>query len=245
MANQTLIGCIDFATGLAEFDQEDCEYSGCMIWQGLHAGQVAVTIDTILCDDIYYGCVIFPGGTFEVVVPDNCCEFGDPCGECVDTPPKCISMSFTDWEACCFSGIADSRMKVYSLPDLICEQSIFTPCVFGAGAVEDIPGFMELFDYDGESGCSEGERPRSLFFVRLFMTIVITGESTIEIDIRMDIGEFSIPFTLFHATIDGLDDPCFYLLSGHTISNEIQCGDDGDSTAIGGGNVTIAPAGCP
>ena len=96
MANQTLTGCIDFETGLAKFDQGDCEYTGCLVTGGIHAGQVAVTIDTDSCDDIYYGCVVFPSGTFEVVVPDDCCS-GDNCSTCTGITPKNLTFEFDGW----------------------------------------------------------------------------------------------------------------------------------------------------
>ncbi len=85
MADQTITGCIDFSTGRAIFDQDDCEYFGCMHFQGIHAGQVAVTIFSTTCDDVFFGCVNLITGRFEVVVPDDCCTFAD-CTICPDLP---------------------------------------------------------------------------------------------------------------------------------------------------------------
>lgn len=113
MANQTLTGCVKFPSGQVIFDQDDCEYTGCMIWSGTHAGQVAVTILTDKCDDTYYGCVNFPGGTFSVVVPDNCCvELGIDCANCtINETPKFITLELADFtQAPCTSlGIGPNQ----------------------------------------------------------------------------------------------------------------------------------------
>jgi len=74
MANETLYGCVTWPGGVVSFDQyPDCTYNGCIEWTGIHAGQVAVTVSTDECDDIYYGCVDWSTGKFEVSVPEDCC----------------------------------------------------------------------------------------------------------------------------------------------------------------------------
>lgn len=106
MANQTLIGCVNFATGQVIFDQGICEYAGCMIWSGTHAGQVAVTIGVGGCDDIYYGCVNFASGTFSVIVPAECCTFipGQTalCVPCFDPfkAPNQYNVTIADVDVC-------------------------------------------------------------------------------------------------------------------------------------------------
>ncbi len=85
MANVTIEGCVIYIDGSIMFKQDgpgedDCTYYGCIIWTGVHAGQVAITVETELCDDIYYGCVDWDdGGKFKVDIPGDCCNEGsDP-----------------------------------------------------------------------------------------------------------------------------------------------------------------------
>jgi len=88
MANETLTGCVTWPGGVITFTQNSgcCRYSGCIEWTGIHAGQVAITIDTDNCNDTYYGCINWTTGAFEVSVPDNCCDNGEGsdiiCGCC-------------------------------------------------------------------------------------------------------------------------------------------------------------------
>lgn len=78
MANETIYGCVDWSDGKVTFSQDTCEYLACIIWTGVHAGQVAVTIETDYCDDTYYGCVDWSNdGKFQVSIPTFCCEIGE------------------------------------------------------------------------------------------------------------------------------------------------------------------------
>ncbi len=106
MANETIYGCVTWPGGVVTFDQDPgCQYTGCVDWSGLHAGQVAVTISTEICDDTYYGCVNWATNRFEVSVPDDCCIFGShpncPCTACEPgsggpgIQPKYIELDFT------------------------------------------------------------------------------------------------------------------------------------------------------
>lgn len=239
MANQTVTGCINFDTGLAEFDQDDCEYSGCLVTGGIHDKQVAVTIDTDLCDDTFFGCVIFPGGTFEVVVPDFCCSgtTGDACGFCTDLPPECINMSFTGWEICCVLGIVFTDMDVFSLPALILDQS--DTCIYDAGDFEETSFMQQRLYFDLETECSGEVTPFTLFPILLMQIRVLTNK--IELDVTITDGDL-IQFIIAAATVDELDDPCNYLLSGHTIPNEFECDDE---HFFSGGDIIITPAVCP
>ncbi len=162
MANQTLTGCINFVTGLAEFNQDDCEYSGCLVIGGVHDKQVAVTIDTILCDDIYYGCVIFPGGTFEVVVPDDCCKIiarsKSNCTHCdIDTTPRFLTVTFAgcaDNDNCCDNSSNDDFISSDGISGLTgrtftIKQSGSNACLFSASVFDDgaeVLGSAEVFD---------------------------------------------------------------------------------------------------
>jgi len=101
MANKTITGHIEEVEGKWKvvFDGEACDsgdYTGKMVWTGVHAGQVAVTVDELNCDDIYYGDI--PDEcpwTFEVEIPDNCCGLSN-CSSC----PAIYSTS--EWTPCCF-----------------------------------------------------------------------------------------------------------------------------------------------
>ncbi|KKM17416.1 hypothetical protein LCGC14_1675970 [marine sediment metagenome] len=73
--SETITGCVDFLTGEVKFTYDtQCTLKGCMVWEGVHAGQVAITITGGVCADTYYGCVDVTSGTFEVIIPDNCCD---------------------------------------------------------------------------------------------------------------------------------------------------------------------------
>ncbi len=95
MANETIYGCVDWDDeGKVKFYQNDgcCEYIGCIEWTGIHAGQVAVTINTTECSDVYYACIDWVSGKFQVIVPDNCCDSGEDgdiiCGDCCRCWPE-------------------------------------------------------------------------------------------------------------------------------------------------------------
>ncbi|HUW18378.1 MAG TPA: hypothetical protein VMW16_03670 [Sedimentisphaerales bacterium] len=94
MANETIYGCVEWATGKVKFTQDNCIYRGCIVRGGVHDGQVAVTINTPNCNDTYYGCVNWGTGKFEVSVPDNCCATTD-CEWCEGAPPGWIDVTFT------------------------------------------------------------------------------------------------------------------------------------------------------
>ena len=59
MANKTITGHIEDLGGkwVAVFEDEACGsggYTGKMVFEGVHAGQVAVAVNEPNCDDIYY-----------------------------------------------------------------------------------------------------------------------------------------------------------------------------------------------
>ncbi len=101
MANETIYGCVTWPGGVVTFDQDpNCQYTACVDWTGIHAGQVAVTINTATCDDIYYGCVDWATNKFEVSVPDSCCwesYLNCPCNLCEISgiQPFFIKITFT------------------------------------------------------------------------------------------------------------------------------------------------------
>ena len=106
MANETIYGCVNFDTGQVEFSQDpDCTYYGCMIWDGAHAGQVAIVVETDCCDDTYYGCVNWTTGQFQIILPDYCCHCECikglwDCGRCVaagEDSPRFIELTVSGW----------------------------------------------------------------------------------------------------------------------------------------------------
>jgi len=106
MASKTIYGCVDWVTGNVVFEGEACDggdYTGCVIYSGVHANQVAVTINEVNCDDTYYACVNWAaGGRFELQIPDNCCiVLGDQCDHCdVDATPATVTVDIGDVSAC-------------------------------------------------------------------------------------------------------------------------------------------------
>lgn len=105
MANKTIYGCVDWTTGQIKFEGEACDsgdYTGCINWTGAHAGQVAVIVNEVNCDDTYYGCVNWATGEFQLVIPDDCCEeYGDDCTYCTaDETPLKITVTFSGLVDC-------------------------------------------------------------------------------------------------------------------------------------------------
>lgn len=88
MANETITGCVKEDGSIEFFQDPDCIYSGCLVKSGVHAEQVAVTVNMAVCDDTYYGCVDKATGEFQVSVPEECCDWGEegkencPCHDC-------------------------------------------------------------------------------------------------------------------------------------------------------------------
>lgn len=243
MANQTLTGCINFDTGLAEFDQDDCEYFGCLVTRGLHAGQVAVTIGTPTCDDIFFGCVVFPEGTFEVVVPDDCCsEFGEACVECIDLAPLCINLTVSDIVECCVEGLAFEKFTLSSSSySLNLVQSFGDPCLWADGIITFPDGtpiavHEPFLDEDCET---EPGFPTNWWEMLSSLTIT---EETVRVFVGIRQLGFDPVVPVFQASETGLSDPCTWLLESQTFNtNELEC--EG-SNFFSGGQVTISPATC-
>lgn len=90
----TLTGCVDFTTGKIVLDDDTCQWQTCMIFGGTHAGQVALTPNTIVCPDTYYGCVDLSTSIFEIIVPESCCA--EVCNNCsVGTTPATITVKIS------------------------------------------------------------------------------------------------------------------------------------------------------
>ncbi len=107
MADETITGCYNKETGEIVFTQtgdEECEYSGCYVVSGVHAGQIAVEIIQANCDDVFYGCIDAATGDFNLTIPDSCCSRGfSPCWRCVaekpDPPPQ-IKLDILNIDTC-------------------------------------------------------------------------------------------------------------------------------------------------
>ena len=100
MANKTIYGC--YNSGAVTFAGEACDsgdYTGCYVASGEHAGQIAVTISEYNCDDTYYGCINTSTGKFQLVIPDDCCNIGEACSHCSETPFAIIAV-FTGLASC-------------------------------------------------------------------------------------------------------------------------------------------------
>ncbi len=123
MATETITGCVDFSDGSISFVQQEwcgdgeCGYTGCMIFDGIHAGQVSITVSSFRCDDIYYGCVDFLTGEFNVILPDVCCEdcipeyHGTDCSVCsnfsANETPRFITAFVTGVIDCSDDSVID------------------------------------------------------------------------------------------------------------------------------------------
>jgi hypothetical protein len=83
MANQTIYGC--YSAGSIVFEGQACDsgdYTGCYVSSGEHAGQIAVTVSEVNCDDTYYACFDSGTGKFNLSIPDDCCVvLGNCCNE--------------------------------------------------------------------------------------------------------------------------------------------------------------------
>jgi len=136
MADETLYGCVDFTTGVITFTQDpDCEYPACVIWDGVHAGQMAVTVDTDNCDDTYYGYWDSVTGKFQVSIPDECCS--SQCEWCDGyTTPSSIKVSLDATP--CYNTCIGEHGKLTDSPDIdgdyiISQYSQVYPCLWFGG----------------------------------------------------------------------------------------------------------------
>ncbi len=106
MADETITGCIDWSTNSVKFDQDSCTYTGCIIWSGVHAGQVAVTVVKPTCEDTYYADIDYSTGAWQLTLPDNCCvpgfnsDRGPFCGKCINDTPEWLTLYFSGSTPC-------------------------------------------------------------------------------------------------------------------------------------------------
>jgi len=104
----TIYGCVAFPAGTITFENlETClEQSACIIFEGVHAGQIALTLSGATnnedCNDTFYGCMNWTTGKFQVEIPTDCCEeYGYDCNKCsAGQTPKCVTLEFTDVVFC-------------------------------------------------------------------------------------------------------------------------------------------------
>ncbi len=103
--SQTIYGKVDWPSGVIKFGDPPCatrvecivqDIPGCIEWTGEHAGMVKINIigaDNSDCNDIYYGCVDWATGKFQISIPSWCC-----CEECPEMawgPPIDTGSQFT------------------------------------------------------------------------------------------------------------------------------------------------------
>jgi hypothetical protein len=103
-------GCLN-SEGKVVFEQIDCVYIGCLVAEGIHAGQIAVTIQTPVCNDTYYACYDTVTGRFELSVPDTCCDTPDPCFTeefFRSKRPRALKINITLGDHSCWNPIPDS-----------------------------------------------------------------------------------------------------------------------------------------
>jgi hypothetical protein len=121
MANITINGCVNRATGEVIFEGAACDsgnYIGCIVRSGEHAGQVAIIVNEASCEDTYYGCIDRSTGQFKVEIPDNCCAVG--CANCTGGTPYRVYLQLTGITICepCFWASSNYYEKYNLLSDL-------------------------------------------------------------------------------------------------------------------------------
>jgi len=113
----TVYGCVAFPAGTITFENlETClEQSACIIFEGVHAGQIALTLSGATnnedCNDTFYGCMNWTTGKFQVEIPTDCCvtypecpcePYSDLYYQCypLDKTPKNLLIRFSDVYDC-------------------------------------------------------------------------------------------------------------------------------------------------
>ena len=137
MADETLTGCYDKDTGKVIFVQNGllvkCYFSGCYVTDGVHEGQIQVTIENDRCDDVYYACLTNDTGSFAVTIPDNCCcycghisnvyvTFSDSVGSFSD----CVDCGDRGWTRGQYTGWPNIAGNTLSVPFLCCTDNVIS-----------------------------------------------------------------------------------------------------------------------
>lgn len=93
----TVYGCVNFSSGTAVITFENLEtcleQSSCIIFTGVHAGQIALTLsgaDDEDCNDTFYGCWNPTTSKFQIEIPEDCCVCN------VDDIPSVITVIFSN-----------------------------------------------------------------------------------------------------------------------------------------------------
>ena len=130
MAQEFIYGCVedDFSITVEHGDpmpdSPNCVYSACMIWEGVHARQVSITIDNLNCSDTYYGCVNWATKKFRISVPEICSWLCCECGTesfsnscyATDEVPKAMYVKFSGVKFCNGAPVTDLNDKWICLP---------------------------------------------------------------------------------------------------------------------------------
>lgn len=211
--SRTIYGCVNFPSGEIVFENAACDdgnYAGCIVQEGAHAQQVAVTISDGCSDGTYYGCVNWATGKFQVIVPD--CGYRVSMSNFVDCYPCVSSASSSFWA----SGAAD-----------ILNNQTFVLCHPSNQYVFDCATERHYFRYCiGCSGCHDYEAHY------ISMTISLTFPSAGCVRVTIDVstesgtnyvfrGQGSLGDTLYNE-IPG----CFWSHAG--VLDMTMCGSSGE-----------------
>lgn len=192
------------------------DYAGCIIWEGEHAGQVAVWIEENYsacssCDrclgDTYYGCVNWATGQFEVEIP-----------ECCITTPANLDVTFT--------GLSNCGCNAYYNYSTV-------------GVAEAINGNTYRLAYQGSSSCRwEYNASGSFGYCRGWYQSNCTGDYDdlpwITMDIRVQGGYAYIEVfgwlnlngysrSFFYGSGEADEDPT-KCIEASAIANTLECG---------------------
>ena len=229
----TLTGCVNWGTGLVEFDT-DCgycsAYEGCLVTDGgAHDGQIAVTVTTCGCSDTYYGCVNWPGGTFSVTIPDNCIGFAHK-GQSLK-----VNVTFSGMDTCtdCFHGGGSRYYKFFDV-DAGLEGGLYGTdpwpvtwnsqptcndcCEWQGGGFPS--GFGSEFGYYRQYSTSDCSGSYSEYDIDWMILRLQRFETYLRLWGAISTGWFDY-FEIFQNDIE--DDCCYQALS-----NELACGEKGD-----------------
>ncbi len=274
MANETITGCYDKVTGEITYTQgphplairsTNCEFDGCFIAAGVHAGQIGLTITAYDCDDTYYGCIDTVTGKFEVTLPDICCFtlMGGPrCEYCDIGPnPYVLQVMFTglsDCDECHWVTIPGAKHWFSGMADVI-NGKVFTVhaydyqdrCYYTNNLGGDDFGIRRVYQDLGiqnpdcfvppEDFCAEVCFAGQADYAGVKISVNRTGETTGGVSAwlrRVPGGTSSIFFNSDYSGHSWVN--CI----GGSFSNVLDCEDESTSACIGG-TATIVGYGAP
>lgn len=232
----TLTGCVDFVTGKIIFEDDICQWQACMIFSGIHAGQVALTPNISVCPDTYYGCVDFQTRTFSIVVPESCCAVH--CDTCsLGTTPATITIKFSGIEQtdCLFqtcpnpnhrgsTHVSTDLAAILNDTEFELLQSEFAECVWNTTIPLDGTLTTWIHGFTSEANCSSGSEleVNELDLVDLLIVLNRQSNPAAFIRLRTTGGDNcalsnNILLLFYTGTADASDDNCFANLDNVTV----------------------------